>query len=341
MTPPTIDAVITWVDGSDPAHKTKLQNYLKSIGIPPPPAAAPTRFHNAGEIDYCVASIFKFAPWIRHIHIATDAQIPPLVTTLKDSPFAERIKIVDHKTIFAGFEQYLPTFNSTSILSVLWRIPRLSEKFIFFNDDFMLVQPVSPDDFFRNDQVVLRGTWDRFTSDKWQKKITHFIKTFGQNSASNKKPKSFSYTAAQEFSARLLGFTEKFFKINHNPHPMRLSAQRRYFEANPEQLERNIRFRLRDPEQFIIDSLAPHLDIKENVAIFENRLKTMNLKPGDQALFRLRKKLEKVDNDKNYAFVCVQSLESGSQTAQKTVINWLAKKIGHLSDLANMQHSNK
>ncbi|MCB1572212.1 MAG: Stealth CR1 domain-containing protein, partial [Xanthomonadales bacterium] len=42
-----IDAVITWVDGADPAHRQRLDAYLTGIGQSRPPSAERTRFNDA------------------------------------------------------------------------------------------------------------------------------------------------------------------------------------------------------------------------------------------------------------------------------------------------------
>src|SRR5690606_9013586 len=115
--------------------------------------------HDAGEIEYCVASILRFAPWFRRIHIVSDAQTPALVQRVRRSEWRDRIRMADHREIFRKFERHLPTFNSRSIISLLWRIPELAERFVYFNDDMALLQPVRERDFFRDGRVVLRGQW--------------------------------------------------------------------------------------------------------------------------------------------------------------------------------------
>ena len=152
-----IDAVITWVDGDDPRHRAKRQRFGTQKHFAEENVAGDTRFSNLGEIFYCVASINRFAPWINKIFIVTDEQNPNL------EPFLEQhfpqgyipIEIVDHKTIFRGYEHYLPTFNSISIESMTWRIPGLSDKFIEFNDDFVLCAPVTPADFFAGENKLV------------------------------------------------------------------------------------------------------------------------------------------------------------------------------------------
>ena len=65
-----IDAVITWVDGSEPNYKLKLEEILKNKKI------INRQYTQANEIDFCVASIIKFAPFVRKIFIVTDKQKP-------------------------------------------------------------------------------------------------------------------------------------------------------------------------------------------------------------------------------------------------------------------------
>ena len=101
---PSVDAVVTWVDGADPAHRAKLEAYLASIGRTPPAARA-ARFHDAGEIDWCLASIARHAPWLGRVFIVTDAQRPPVLARLAGTPLDGRVHLVDHRALFAGFER--------------------------------------------------------------------------------------------------------------------------------------------------------------------------------------------------------------------------------------------
>ncbi|MCE3253988.1 MAG: hypothetical protein K0Q67_3008, partial [Cellvibrio sp.] len=128
-----IDAVITWVDGADPHHKARLDAYLSSIGSTRPRSANRARFSSVGEIEYCVVSLLRYAPWIRTIFIVSDQQQPDFMAKLIGTVYESRVKIVDHRVIFSGYEHHLPTFNSMSISSMLWKIPGLAEQFLFLN----------------------------------------------------------------------------------------------------------------------------------------------------------------------------------------------------------------
>jgi hypothetical protein len=73
-----IDAVITWVDGNESRHKAKRMRYGNDRIFQTEDIAGSTRYASVGEIFYCVASINRYAPWIRRIYIVTDNQDPKL-----------------------------------------------------------------------------------------------------------------------------------------------------------------------------------------------------------------------------------------------------------------------
>ena len=104
----SIDAVITWVDGSDKEYKKKIEKHLTTS------TNYKKQYLQANEIEYCVKSILKFAPFVRRIFIVTDNQKPSF-SGLEDLIESNKVKVVDHKEIFNGYEKYLPTFNIRSV----------------------------------------------------------------------------------------------------------------------------------------------------------------------------------------------------------------------------------
>jgi hypothetical protein len=335
--PQPIDAVITWVDGADSEHKAKLDKYLASIGGERPRAAIPSRFYCSGEINYCVTSLLRFAPWIRTIFIVTDAQAPALIHKLKGTRYEHKVKVIDHKTIFCDYERHLPTFNSSSISALLWRIPGLAENFIFLNDDFALLRTVNPSDFFRDNKVILRGSWRKYASLKLKYRVKSWFKKFIFRKKSDVNQQRFSYLAGQELSAKYLHFETAYFQVPHNPHPWRCSTFKTFFNDNPQPFELSIGYRLRSAKQFVIEALAAHLELKHGTASIDNRLKTLQLKPADQSLMRIRRKLGKADIDQDIAFVCIQNIENAPAETQKLIFSWLDSRIGSLEDFLNDQ----
>lgn len=335
-----IDAVITWVDGADPHHKEKLEHYLASIGDARPRSANPARFSSVGEIEYCVVSLLRYAPWIRTIFIVTDQQQPDFMVKLAGTVYESRVKIIDHSVIFSGYEQYLPTFNSMSISSMLWRIPGIAERFLFLNDDFALIRPVESSAFFRGDKVVLHGVWRTQTDKRLLKRISGAFKKLLGRDARGNKDERVRFIGVQENAAQMLGDSEKVFQLEHNPHPWKLSTWQQYFAVNPDALEKNIGFRLRSSQQFVPEGFSAHYEIKAGNAIIDNTIKTLQLKPADQALLRLKSKLAQAERDSNYVFICIQSLENAQPEAFVLVIDWLDEKIGRLHHLLNEEISN-
>ncbi|XP_015586820.1 N-acetylglucosamine-1-phosphotransferase subunits alpha/beta [Cephus cinctus] len=132
-----IDVVYTWVNGSDPVFLQNLEKYIpvKDVNV------AVSRFNDKDELRYSLRSLEMHAPWVRHVYIVTNGQIPSWLDM--DNP---RMTLVTHDDIFPE-KSDLPTFSSPAIESHIHRIPGLSDKFIYFNDDVMLGAEVWPEDF--------------------------------------------------------------------------------------------------------------------------------------------------------------------------------------------------
>eukprot|EP00762_Andalucia_godoyi_P002468 ANDGO_02653.mRNA.1 Exopolysaccharide phosphotransferase SCO2594 len=101
-----------------------------------------SRFRDNDELLYSLRSVEKYAPWVRRIYIVTNGQVPAWLNT--DHP---KIRIVSHEEIFVN-KSHLPTFSSPSIEAHLHRIPGLSKKFLYLNDDIMFGSEVWPEDFY-------------------------------------------------------------------------------------------------------------------------------------------------------------------------------------------------
>ena len=321
-----IDAVIPWVDGGDPAHRAKLDAYLAGLGRSRPIAADPTRFNDDGELAYCIASIVRHAPWLRTIHVVTDDQRPGVFDALRGTPWEHRVKLVDHREIFAGFEDCLPTFNSRSISCLFWRIPGIAGNHLYLNDDFMLLRPVQPGDFFRDGRVAIRGQWEAQAHRRWSKRLA---RAMGSERQAGHNP---TESKAQDLSARLAGFEDRCFRLEHCPYPMRSSTFAEFFAAHPGLLRETVGHRLRDPTQLRPESLATHLELASGTAFADDALKLVHLKPAEQSAWRLRRKLRRADRDPDMAFACVQSLEKADPEVHAEIIEWLDRRIGRLED---------
>lgn len=309
-----IDAVITWVNGEDPVHQQKLESYLGWRAKRRPRAAAATRYADRGELEYCLASLLRFAPWLRHIFIVTDEQTP---SCLKQLPLevTKRVSVVDHTTVFRGVTDKLPTFNSLSIETVLWRIPGLANSFIYFNDDCFLIKAVQPDQFFKDGKVVLRGTFRPLMKPRLEKKLK---RSLGLGRPSRR--------TLQSEAAILVGLREQYLSVDHIPHPMRVSTFHDYFSAHPELMRRNASFPLRQVTQLWPIGLANHLEIKHNCA--EISATPTSLYLDSTASEQDIDVLLQIESRPDCRFLCVQSLDKASETFVNLWASWMDRVIG-------------
>ncbi|MDT3400195.1 stealth family protein [Streptomyces sp. B1866] len=135
-----VDAVYTWVDGADPDW---CRRRAASCGRAyHEHAANAARYANRDELRYSLRSLHMYAPWVRHVFLVTDRQVPPWLAASHPG-----VTVVDHRDIFDD-PRVLPTFNSHAIETRLHHIDGLAEHFLYFNDDVFLGSPVTPQDFF-------------------------------------------------------------------------------------------------------------------------------------------------------------------------------------------------
>ncbi|MEM8270171.1 stealth family protein [Morganella morganii] len=134
-----IDVVIYWVDGDDKEWLSEYSKYKKK---------PPNRFRDLDIMKFIFRGIEKFMPWIRNVHFITCGHTPSWLN-IKN----EKLKLHTHKDIFY-FQDALPVFNSSAIEANFANIPNLSEKFILFNDDMLILKPISVERFFIHDKPV-------------------------------------------------------------------------------------------------------------------------------------------------------------------------------------------
>lgn len=316
------DVVIAWVDGDDIVHKQKKATFLtpgKEAAFDD--IAGDARYKQTGEIYYCVASILRYAPWVRKIFIVTDAQNPH-VDEFVGRNFPDNripIEIVDHKVLFRGYEQYLPTFNSLAISTMLWRIPGISDSFLYFNDDVFLTAPVDESVWFREDKTILYASkfpamWARFL--RWAKHIGKSHKTFG-----HKDP--------MLNAARILR-SNMFYLFPHAPVPMRRSWYENFYTANSDLLDNNIRYRFREPSQFSSPTLFYLSAAREGkLEVRSPKGLCCFLKPSATKKEKgyMARKLAEMDANPCLLFGCINSMSEASNDEQQMFHRWISHRL--------------
>lgn len=176
-----IDVVYTWIDSNNSQWQNEFQKYkylaTQSNSI------APCRFRNHNELEYSLLSLQKYAPWVRKIFIVKRYYQFPNLSHLSPK-IQNKIEYVDERVLNPNIklEDFYPTFNSLAIEANLHRIPGLSEKFIYFNNDYFLGRKVTPDYFFFEDLV-------RFSLKKRPKRLKNKIKLLYKMKFSTKHKK--------------------------------------------------------------------------------------------------------------------------------------------------------
>lgn len=317
-----VDVVISWVDGNTSAHKEKMQPFLSSRARKSEDIAGPTRYNSVGEIFYSVASIYRFAPFVRKIFIITDGQNPDLDAFIQNNfPDSNiQIEIVDHSVLFRGHEHVLPIFNSRAIETCTYRIPDLSENYVYLNDDFFLIRPVKYEDWFNADSIVAYGHWRSIILDR----LLWLIKPMKNGH------KPIGFKDAMITSARKLNRKWCYFHLEHMPHPMKKSILANFFSAQPDLFQSNISFKFRSAKQFNTQALYYLLMFEAGRAVQTNTKNVfLYLKPVKRGDNYVNRKLNDYKNNPGLKFCCIGSLDLATDNDRKVLLAWL-QEILHI-----------
>ena len=148
LTPPVpdsaaeLDVVYTWVDGSRPFYHEHLLRYSATAS-----ELNPERFRDPAQLlRHSLRSLERFFPSFGRLFIVTARpQIPTWLNLTHP-----RLKVVHHDEFFDD-PTALPTFNSNVIESFIHLLPGISERFLYFNDDYFLGAPITAADFIAPD----------------------------------------------------------------------------------------------------------------------------------------------------------------------------------------------
>ncbi len=140
-----IDIVYLWVDGNDSRWRAKRHRALQKLSVGASDDMAPFgnvegRFRDNDELRYSLRALERFFPDHGHVYLVTDGQAPDWLRA------CAHLTLIDHRDLIP--EASLPTFDSGNIESYIHRIPGLSERYFYFNDDVFFGAPVKVDDWF-------------------------------------------------------------------------------------------------------------------------------------------------------------------------------------------------
>lgn len=307
-----IDLVYLWVDGSDPEWQARRDAITG--GVSSAAANCKGRYADNDELRYSLRSVARYAPWIHHIFIVTDGQRPSWLDTSHP-----KITIVDHSEILP--EESRPCFNSAVIEQFLWRIPGLSERFLYANDDMLLNAPVSPSDFFAPDGLpIVRLYRKRFRRlSLWlRERVMH--KKLG------------NYNITIKHAAELVDRHTGIYygsRAHHNIDSYLLSDYRHTFDTFADDLAPTFANHIRSDSDI-------QRQIYSYLPMAEGRAHPRYV--GEKTSFRLQiherdkyARLEKLSP----TFLCVNDSQMADDDDRRTVAQWLAGRFPEPSPFEN------
>lgn len=232
-----IDLVYLWVNGNDPQWVAKRD---ACIGRPTGKQEnCKGRFADNGDLRYSLRSIEKNAPWIRKVFIVTDNQVPDWLDTTNP-----RVQIVDHSEILP--EECRPCFNSSLIEQFLYRIPGLSEHFLYSNDDMYINRPVTPATFFAEDgkpnlfmnRKPFRKVSLWFREKVMKKPLSQYLQKI--RNASVLVEKRYGKYYGEKLHHNMDAYTKSIFEVTHKQFAEELATMRTHHMRSSKDYQRVI-----------------------------------------------------------------------------------------------------
>lgn len=246
-----IDFVVTWVNMDDPEWRAEFAKYSNKT-VTEKNSVTDARFRDYGFLRYWFRGIEKFAPWVRKIHFITSGQKPEWLD--ENNP---KIHLVNHRDYIP--HEFLPTYNSVVIERYIHRIPGLAEHFVYFNDDFYIINHISPERFFRNGLPCDIAAFQYNPSwSQWYRRIKNNIRLINKHFDKPEVMTKFhdkwfdkSYGSRARWNY-LLKYYDKFITLRtpHNAQPYLKSTFEEVWEAEGKELTATSANRFRDSSDY-------------------------------------------------------------------------------------------
>ncbi len=140
-----IDVVIKWFNASDPQWFRTFKKYATRLNLINRTSSneLSSRYTTSIEIHLNLITLSVFAPWIRHVYIVSNQKFD--IHSFLPLEFAQKILFVKDDSIIPP--QFIPLFHSEAIESHIYKVPGLSELYVYMNDDMMYSRPVRIEQF--------------------------------------------------------------------------------------------------------------------------------------------------------------------------------------------------
>lgn len=288
-----IDVVYTWVDDADPEWRRAFEDCLASADTTQLHSSAygAARFHEGDYLRFSLRSLQTYAPWVRHVYLVTAGQRPHWL-----DENCSWITVISHEEIFPDASQ-LPTFNSHAIEANLHRIPGLSERFLYLNDDVFFGDVVFPEDFFHGN-----GVTKFFPSPN--------IIAPGQPSEDD-LPVDAAAKQTRDLVLREWG-REPTHKLKHTPHALRRDVLAELDAIFTPELDRTRASRLRHPSDVSLTSSLAHAAGYATGTAVPGEITYKYVDVSDEAS---RRKLGQLETTRPYAVMCLNEVSHTAHDA--------------------------
>jgi hypothetical protein len=301
----TADAVITWVDGSDPVLTKKREQFKAAcIGDPDikPSGILATRFDAKFELFYNIQLIRKNLKFIDNIYIVTDEQKPDWFDSYRNED--NRVFIVDHQDIFHGYEENLPTFNAYSIESMIFRLKPLKEHFIYFNDDFFITREMNFSDWFKGGMPFYRV---KSSIPKWINKLLALV--YPKIKIQNSGYLRFNH---EPVILNKLGY-KAVKNIVHAPYPVVKSRFQKFMGGLA---IKNSSYKFRHKDNFRVFVVYANIELNYGAGSRSGDWGYVNFQRDSEQQFKTLKKLLE---DTSIKMICIQSVDCAEPQIQVKV----------------------
>jgi hypothetical protein len=219
--PDAIDIVYLWVNGNDSAWRAKRRSAAQQLDATARAAMAlhanvEGRFRDNDELRYNLRALEMYFPAHGHIYVVTDAQTPDWLRA------SDRLTIIDHQDLIPA--QHLPTFDSGHIESYIHRIPQLSERYFYLNDDVLFGGPVNVEDWFYDSGVYVAWSDEPMVADEPMRQnaaaLDNACRLSNQWFEALAQDTNASRTATRAIAKQ---YQHTFRTFAHSPRPMRKS----------------------------------------------------------------------------------------------------------------------
>jgi len=153
----TLDVAYTWVDDRWPGYADEL----RALALDRHDLNPNRTRDNLELLRYSLRSLAVHAPWVRNVHLFTRRPQLPAWLNLANP----NLRVTHHDEVMDA--RYLPTFNSFAIVQHLHRLPGISRRFVYFEDDMLLGAPVTPLDFMAYPRLARTSREARADDSPW------------------------------------------------------------------------------------------------------------------------------------------------------------------------------